>query len=201
MYEDIIKSNKKLITKIAAKYCYDSQDLDDWYQEACLQTINIYNKYYDKNKGVKFSTYLYKALPLVLNRIKYTRKMDSLVKVPDYIGQKFKYDREKYTVVLTDKYDFVDSLKSYTKTPDKILEDKVTFMNEINEYKFLSDTDKEVIRYYYGINLDRSYNQSEIAMLFNYKSCYVIHNKIKRALDKIRKHLGVETNGKKNKEN
>ena len=97
--EELLKlynSCKKMIYNIAFKYSNNKYDNEDLIQQAYLIMIDTL-KTFDKNRGVKFTTYFYKILDMKL--YDYTNSKCSYIRVPTYF-----YNRKKIIKDYIKKY-------------------------------------------------------------------------------------------------
>lgn len=97
--EELLKlynSCKKMIYNIAFKYSNNKYDNEDLIQQAYLIMIDTL-KTFDKNRGVKFTTYFYKILDMKL--YDYTISKCSYIRVPTYF-----YNRKKIIKDYIKKY-------------------------------------------------------------------------------------------------
>ena len=97
--EELLKlynSCKKMICNIAFKYSNNKYDNEDLIQQAYLIMIDTL-KTFDKNRGVKFTTYFYKILDMKL--YDYTNSKCSYIRVPTYF-----YNRKKIIKDYIKKY-------------------------------------------------------------------------------------------------
>ena len=88
--EELLKlynSCKKMIYNIAFKYSNSKYDNEDLMQQAYLIMVDTL-KTFDKNRGVKFTTYFYKILDMKL--YDYANSKCSYIRVPTYF-----YNRKK----------------------------------------------------------------------------------------------------------
>ena len=97
--EELLKlynSCKKMIYNIAFKYSNNKYDNEDLIQQAYLIMVDTL-KTFDKNRGVKFTTYYYKILDMKL--YDYTNSKCSYIRVPTYF-----YNRKKIIKDYIKKY-------------------------------------------------------------------------------------------------
>ena len=97
--EELLKlynSCKKMICNIAFKYSNNKYDNEDLIQQAYLIMVDTL-KTFDKNRGVKFTTYFYKILDMKL--YDYTNSKCSYIRVPTYF-----YNRKKIIKDYIKKY-------------------------------------------------------------------------------------------------
>ena len=97
--EELLKlynSCKKMICNIAFKYSNNKYDNEDLIQQAYLIRVDTL-KTFDKNRGVKFTTYYYKILDMKL--YDYTNSKCSYIRVPTYF-----YNRKKIIKDYIKKY-------------------------------------------------------------------------------------------------
>ena len=97
--EELLKlynSCKKMICNIAFKYSNNKYDNEDLIQQAYLIMVDTL-KTFDKNRGVKFTTYYYKILDMKL--YDYTNSKCSYIRVPTYF-----YNRKKIIKDYIKKY-------------------------------------------------------------------------------------------------
>ena len=97
--EELLKlynSCKKMIYNIAFKYSNNKYDNEDLIQQAYLIMVDTL-KTFDKNRGVKFTTYFYKILDMKL--YDYANSKCSYIRVPTYF-----YNRKKIIKDYIKKY-------------------------------------------------------------------------------------------------
>lgn len=97
--EELLKlynSCKKMIYNIVFKYSNNKYDNEDLMQQAYLIMVDSL-KTFDKNRGVKFTTYFYKVLDMKL--YDYVNSKCSYIKVPTYF-----YNRKKIIKDYIKKY-------------------------------------------------------------------------------------------------
>lgn len=97
--EELLKlynSCKKMIYNIAFKYSNSKYDNEDLMQQAYLIMVDTL-KTFDKNRGVKFTTYFYKILDMKL--YDYANSKCSYIRVPTYF-----YNRKKIIKDYIKKY-------------------------------------------------------------------------------------------------
>lgn len=97
--EELLKlynSCKKMIYNIAFKYSNNKYDNEDLIQQAYLIMVDTL-KTFDKNRGVKFTTYFYKILDMKL--YDYINSKCSYIRVPTYF-----YNRKKIIKDYIKKY-------------------------------------------------------------------------------------------------
>lgn len=97
--EELLKlynSCKKMICNIAFKYSNNKYDNEDLIQQAYLIMVDTL-KTFDKNRGVKFTTYFYKILDMKL--YDYINSKCSYIRVPTYF-----YNRKKIIKDYIKKY-------------------------------------------------------------------------------------------------
>lgn len=165
--------NRKLIYQVLKKYNLYSKR-EDYYDIGLIgltKAINTYNK----NKGIKFSTYAYICIE---NEIKHElRKESGAKRKSNYktisLNQKIKeYGNNELEDILESNIN-IEKDYEYKETVEELY-------NNINK---LNQEDKKIICIYYGINCEK-YNQEKLAKILK-----ISQAQVSRRIKKILKEL------------
>lgn len=177
-YKKIIYSNIKLVlNRVNNRFenlKYEKEELISIGIIGLIKSV----KTFDISKNYQFSTYATKCIDneilmfiRKLNKRKFTESLEKVL-YENEVGEKIRLKD-----IITDETDYTLSIL-----------DKETYKDIRNTIETLKEKEKIVIKLYFGFDTNKTYNQEEIALMFNYSQSYV-SKLIKRALSKLKTEL------------
>ncbi len=143
----IIKSNLRLVPKIAQKYSNDAHELLDMIQNGNLMLIKTIDNY-NPNYQVKFSTYVYKCIDSYLK--KFFSKKNCTLKISDRNNKLYK-DIMSFQENYFAKNGYnpsVSEISQYLNIDEQLTTEILMYPNEIISFEELSDDVKESLEIY-----------------------------------------------------
>ncbi len=184
----LIEKNLRLVAHIAKKYNLNGSDADDLISIGTIGLIKSINTF-KNDKGIRLATYAARCIENeILMAIRSSKKNGNEVSLEEPIG----VDKEGNEISFLDIVcsiddDVIDSVEMNEKT--------------VKLYKFidssLSEREKTIIVYRYGIGDTKELTQKEIAGKLNISRSYVSRIE-KKAIEKLRKRFEEYCNENKN---
>ena len=174
----LIEHNLRLVAHIVKKFEHDVSFQDDLISIGTIGLIKGIDTY-SRNKNVRLTTYCARCIQNeILMYYRSNNKYNKNISINESIG----YDKEGNEITIvdvlkSDKPDF--ALDLYEKENIKLLSDYI---------KVLTDREKEIIAYRYGLNNQDELTQKEIAKKLHISRSYVSRIE-KRALTKMLKEF------------
>ena len=170
----LIEHNLRLVAHIVKKYDNKNEDTDDLISIGTIRLIKGIDSY-SKKKNTRLTTYAARCIENeILMYFRNNKKRNRDISINDSVG----YDKEGNEITI------LDILK--TPTPDFALD--IHKENNITNLKIyfnvLTDREKEIITWRYGLNNNDEITQKEIAKKLGISRSYVSRIE-KRALTKI----------------
>ena len=173
----LIERNMRLVAHIAKKY--SSENTEDLISTGTIGLIKGVSSF-DSKKGSKLSTYVAKCIENeILMQLRSNKRFNNEISMQDFIGS----DREGNSATLEDKLaDDIEPIDDFLS-----LKYEVKKLYELIE-KELTQREKEIMEYRYGLNKKKELTQREIGELLNISRSYVSRIE-KKCIKKLKEKL------------
>ena len=159
----LIERNLRLIAHIIKKYYSAGYDQDDLISIGTIGLIKAVSNF-DSDKGTKFATYASKCIENeILMYFRSQKKISQDVSMSDPIDSDKDGNALTLSDVIADEYDIIENID--IKIKSQMLRG---YMNEI-----LSERERQIINYRYGLDGRNELTQREIAVKLNISRSYV----------------------------